>query len=88
MSAVPIHSQTFTIKSSLLVLTRGPLYYRIVERNHSIESTWWGGYLRHNELYQQTIDVDGRILKEHRIVENDAIMMYSPLIKGEDGNAI
>ena len=26
MSAVPIHSQTFTIKSSLLVLTRGPLY--------------------------------------------------------------
>ena len=26
MSAIPIHSQTFTIKSSLLVLTRGPLY--------------------------------------------------------------
>ena len=29
MSAVPIHSQTFTIKSSLLVLTWGPLYANV-----------------------------------------------------------
>ena len=64
------------------------VHYRIVERNHRILSTWWGGYLRHNELYQQTIDIDGRILKEHRIVENDAIMMYSPLIKSEEGNGL
>ena len=54
--------------------------YEIVERNHSIGNTWWGGYCRHNELYQQVYDAGDQLLDERLIVENDAIMMYSPLL--------
>ena len=61
--------------------------YEIVEKNHRIEDTWWGGYCRHNELYQQVYDGGGTLLSERLIVANDAIMMYSPLLENSDSNA-
>ena len=42
---------------------------------------YWGGYTRHNELYQQCFDMDGQLLEEKLIVTNDAIMMYSPYLE-------
>ena len=54
--------------------------YEIVERNHEMKSEFWGGYSRHNELYQQKYDLDGRMLDEQLIVQNSAMMMYEPFI--------
>lgn len=55
--------------------------YEIVERNHRMQGEYWGGYSRHNELYQQKWSLDDTLLEERLVVENAAIMMYSPLIE-------
>ena len=58
--------------------------YEIVERNARIEDTWWGGYCRHNELYQRVFDLEGRLLEEGLLVCNNAIMMYTPYLDSAD----
>lgn len=55
--------------------------YAIVEREHEMRAEYWGGYTRHNVLYQQCFDQGGVLLSERPIVENDAIMMYSPYLE-------
>lgn len=55
--------------------------YEIVERNHEMRSEYWGGYSRHNELYQQVYDRDDRLVGERLVVKNSAIMMYSPFLE-------
>lgn len=61
--------------------TQMPLVsYRIIERDACIKQASWGGYIRHNALYRQTLALDGSLLKEQFLFENDAIMMYSPLL--------
>ncbi len=58
-----------------------PIYrYEIVERNHEMRSQYWGGYTRHNELYQQMYSPDGELLDEHLLLRNSAVMMYSPFL--------
>lgn len=59
--------------------------YEIVERNHEMKSEYWGGYSRHNELYQQVYGRDGRLVEEHLVVKNSAIMMYSPFLTEQAG---
>ena len=54
--------------------------YEIVERNHEMRSEFWGGYSRHNELYQQVYDAEDRLVEEKLIVQNSAIMMYAPFL--------
>lgn len=54
--------------------------YEIIERNHEMRSEFWGGYSRHNELYQQQFDLENNLLNEQLIVQNSAIMMYEPFI--------
>lgn len=54
--------------------------YEIVERNHEMKSEFWGGYSRHNELYQQKFDLEDNLLDEQLIVQNSAMMMYEPFI--------
>lgn len=54
--------------------------YHIVERDARIEQASWGGYIRHNALYRQIVDREGLLLEEQFLFENDAIMMYSPLL--------
>ena len=55
--------------------------FEIVERNHEMKSEFWGGYTRHNELYQQQYDLEGNLLDERLIIRNSAIMMYSPFLE-------
>lgn len=43
-----------------------------------MKSKYWGGYSRHNELYQQKFDLRGNLIEEKLVVKNSAIMMYSP----------
>ena len=55
--------------------------YEIVEKNHRMQHEFWGGYSRHNELYQQKYDLDGKLIDEGLVVQNSAIMMYSPFLE-------
>ncbi len=59
-----------------------PVYkFKVMERNHRMKSEPWGGYTRHNELYQQKFDLRGNLIEEKLIIKNSAIMMYSPLLE-------
>lgn len=53
--------------------------YQIEERNHIIKQQYWGDYTRHNQIVQ--IEIDKERKTEKILVENHAIMMYSPLIE-------
>jgi len=53
----------------------------VVERNHRMQSEFWGGYSRHNEIYQQKFDLDGNLVDENLVVQNSAIMMYTPFLE-------
>jgi len=59
----------------------GRYRYEVRERNHRITLEPWGGYVRHNELYRDVYTAEGEWLTEEPIAENDALMMYSPLLR-------
>lgn len=54
--------------------------YCVKEKNHRVESEYWGGYSRHNELYQEIYSPEGELLETKLLVENHAVMMYSPFL--------
>lgn len=54
--------------------------YRIVEKDARMDQAAWGGYVRHNALYREVYDLQGQLLEEQFLFDNDAIMMYSPLL--------
>ena len=63
-------------------VSSAPQYrYEIVEKNHEMRSEYWGGFSRHNDLYQQKFDLNGELTAEKLVVKNSAIMMYSPFLK-------
>ena len=51
-------------------------------KNHKIEGMFWGGYIRHNELYRNIYDDAKQLVNTEFIVENNALMMYNPLLEG------
>jgi vancomycin resistance protein VanW len=54
--------------------------YSIEERNHIIKQQFWGGYSRHNQIVQIKEFNDGET-EEKVLVENHAVMMYSPFLE-------
>ena len=54
--------------------------YAVVERNHEMRAQYWGGYIRHNQLWREVYGLSGALLEEQYLCTNDAIMMYSPLL--------
>jgi vancomycin resistance protein VanW len=54
--------------------------YDVIEKNHEMKGEYWGGYSRHNELYQQKFDQQGRLIEEKLMMKNAAIMMYPPFL--------
>lgn len=52
--------------------------YEIYERNHRIESQFWGGYTRHNELFRSVCNLENGEQTEEFITANNALMMYNP----------
>ena len=58
--------------------------YEIVERDARMDQAAWGGYVRHNALYRRVFDRSDSLLEEQFLFENDAVMMYSPLLPGTD----
>ncbi len=54
--------------------------YEVYEKEHTIQSEYWGGYTRHNLIYRKVYDLNDVILDDEFVVENHAIMMYEPLL--------
>lgn len=54
--------------------------YQIEERNHKMEQQLWGRYSRHNQIFQIVKTENEE--QEKLLVENHAIMMYSPFLEG------
>ncbi len=72
------------LKGAWQVSSKPEYSFEIVEKNHEMKLEFWGGYSRHNELYQQVYDTDGNMLAENMIVKNSAIMMYPSFLSDGD----
>lgn len=55
--------------------------YELFERNHHITAEYWGGYTRRNEIHRRVLNMDGFLLSEELVAQNDAIMMYAPFLE-------
>lgn len=55
-------------------------YYQIVEKEHVIAPSIWGGYERKNQLYRQVYSLNGEWLQEEWVTDNFAKLMYEPLL--------
>ncbi|MDX2135530.1 MAG: VanW family protein [Saprospiraceae bacterium] len=56
-----------------------PCRYEVFEQAHWMQHEHWGGYSRHNVLARR-IHQDGATLREEVLLENHALMMYSPFL--------
>ena len=55
--------------------------YSVYEKEHKMQSEYWGGFTRHNLLHRKVFDrVTGNLVDDEYVVENHAIMMYSPFV--------
>lgn len=61
--------------------------YEVIEKEHQMKGEYWGGFSRHNQIWRRVFDaVDGTFLGEEFVVENHALMMYSPLLAEPGSN--
>lgn len=59
-----------------------PIYiYEVYEKEHKMQSEFWGGYTRHNILYRKKYDFENNLLDDEYMIENHAIMMYTPFLE-------
>lgn len=58
------------------------LEYKVFEKDHLFKQQWWGGYTRHNKIFRECVNIDGEV-KEELVVENHAVMMYTPFLDNE-----
>jgi len=55
--------------------------YEIIEKNHKILHFNKWVYTRHNEIYRKKFNLEKKLLNEEFITENNAFMMYNPIIE-------
>ena len=63
-------------------------HYEVFETDHKIEQQWWGGYTRHNKIWQRKTHLIAGFQEEKLISENHAIMMYNPFIPDNENSNI
>ncbi len=56
------------------------LTFEIYETDHMFNHQWWGGYTRHNKIWKKITNLVDGSTTEDLVTENNAIMMYSPLL--------
>ncbi len=54
--------------------------YDVYETDHLFKHQWWGGYTRHNKIWKKITTLVDNCTTEELVAENNAIMMYSPLL--------
>lgn len=52
----------------------------VYETDHHFEHQWWGGYTRHNRIWKRVTNLDDNAVTEELVADNNAIMMYNPLL--------
>ena len=58
--------------------------YSVYEKEHVMQSEFWGGYTRHNVLHRKVYNrATGNLVDDEYVIENHAIMMYAPFLEGE-----
>lgn len=57
------------------------LKYEIYETDHMFKLQWWGGYTRHNKIWKRITNLADNSITEELVAENNAIMMYNPLLE-------
>lgn len=57
-----------------------PMRYEVFEKNHRITQEYWGGYVRHNQIWRRVYAGGSDLPQEELVTENHAFMMYSPLL--------
>jgi vancomycin resistance protein VanW len=57
-----------------------PFKYQIYESEHLIKQEWWGDYMRHNVIRRGVFDPNDNKISDEFVTENNAIMMYEPLL--------
>jgi vancomycin resistance protein VanW len=60
--------------------------YEVYEKRHWFTQEYWGGYIRHNEIFRKIVDLEGSPLTDELVTENHAIMMYEPCLPEGLGN--
>ena len=55
--------------------------YEVFESDHLIKIQFWGGYTRHNKIWKRRKSKIDGTTEEELVTENQAIMMYNPLLK-------
>ena len=58
--------------------------FEVFETDHHFSQQWWGGYTRHNRIWKRKTNLDIGEVCDELVSENNAIMMYSPLIDGKE----
>jgi len=65
-----------------------PLFrYEVYESEHVMQSEFWGGYTRHNVIRRKKYAGCGELVDDEFVVENHAVMMYSPFLGDSEGVA-
>ncbi|MCT4778300.1 MULTISPECIES: VanW family protein [Exiguobacterium] len=54
--------------------------YKIYEENHHFTNEWWGGTVRHNQIFRSVLSQDGTFIRNEFITENHALTMYDPFL--------
>ncbi len=54
--------------------------YEVFETDHLIKLQPWGGYTRHNRIWQRSTSIIDGATETRLVTENHAIMMYEPLL--------
>ena len=57
------------------------LKYEVFETDHCIKQQFWGGYTRHNKIWKRITNTVDNSITEEFVTENNAIMMYNPLLE-------
>lgn len=68
------------LEGEIRVSSKPEYKFEIKEENHRMVCEFWGGYTRHNEIYQLVYDMEDNFLEKNLVVKNSAVMMYSPFI--------
>lgn len=62
------------------------LQTKLYEEKHWIRQEAWGDYVRHNVLHRAIYNETGECCEDEPIAENEAIMMYAPLLRNGQGD--
>ena len=69
------------LEGAILANAPATCRYEVYEKVHLMRLEAWGGYTRHNALWRRQCAPDGTLLQDAPLVENHAVMMYSPLLE-------